>query len=162
MQYYQDTKLFFETNYDELTKIALHILRYPIRHDDLHHTMAGFYIMADRTRLLSRYDPEKSQISVYIYTALKNWLITDVLRVSSRDKCLTELNDKEVSHEDVRPCIDEVRFLNRLIGQERIISRKLSYGLTPLEISQQLHITPAAVSLYRKRIHERWVRYLNK
>lgn len=163
MIYHSDIKKFFQLNYDQLTRMALHIIKGKISSDIIVEQLSLFYLSCERLNFINRFDPNKSALSTYVYSALRNSINTLYFRKAKVPQ--QELTDI-IPTEDKEICetleIDIKDFINTLSTKEKILINECLQGVTPKELSVKYNTTQMTISTNRKILRDKWVAFNNR
>lgn len=153
----KDPNQFIKENYDQLTRCAIHIIRYRVNSDVIVEIISDFYIKLKTYDLLNRYNPAKGAFNTYIYSSLKN-LIIDKFSKKKLDQ--VELNEKiHASDDHPGSTIDLERFIDGLTGMEREVCISYVKDIDRKELSVKLKMTVSGLTYYRRLLRDRWAEY---
>lgn len=153
----KDPNEFIKNNYDQLTRCAIHIVKYKVTSDVIVEIISDFFIKLKTYDILNRFNPSKGSFNTYIYSSLKN-LIIDKFSKKTIDQ--VELNDKiHASDDHPGSTIDLQRFIEGLTGMEREVCISYVKDIDRKELSIKLNMTVSGLTYYRRVLRERWAEY---
>lgn len=156
MEYTKDLDVFFQKSYNELVKITLWILKYPVEHDRVHELLSEYYISCKRNNTLTRYDEGKGTFSNYIVNTLRNIIITKTSKTQKQKNTIYISDDLPFFPPEQSASIDLKKFSHLLNERENQILGKLIRGCTPAHICSCLNVSHTTISLYRRSLYKKW------
>lgn len=142
--------------------MAVHIIRRRVGSDVVHEQLSSFYLLAHRTNLLNRFDPSKSALATYIYTALSNSIDTYLFYTRKIVYC-SFCEEIAISTETCNELsIDLSMFVRTLPTLESGIVSDLIEGKTPAEMANSRNVSVMTISTYRKTINDKWNRFTTR